>query len=139
VSGPRAKVLGYSVDLDEAGLVAAESREHQPLPERFSPEHLALAAILRCTLASLRYHADRSRIELVRSRAAAEGRVTRRESDGRHAFVEIACDLEVTLDPPPEAEARRSLLAKAERDCFVGASFTAAPSYRWRVNGEEAP
>ena len=33
------------------------------------------------------------------------------------------------------ADALAELLAKAERDCFVGASLTAKPSYRWTVNG----
>ena len=28
-----------------------------------------------------------------------------------------------------------ALLAKAERDCFVGASLKPSPRYRWRVNG----
>jgi len=28
------------------------------------------------------------------------------------------------------------LLARAQRDCFVGASLTARPRYEWRVNGE---
>jgi hypothetical protein len=31
----------------------------------------------------------------------------------------------------------RDLIAKGERDCFVGASLTAKPTYRWTVNGEE--
>ena len=34
-------------------------------------------------------------------------------------------------------QARGELLAKAERDCFVGASLTTAPTYHWTVNGEE--
>jgi hypothetical protein len=31
----------------------------------------------------------------------------------------------------------RELLARAERDCFVGASLTVKPRYSWTVNGEE--
>jgi len=30
----------------------------------------------------------------------------------------------------------RELVAKAERDCFVGASLTVKPEYRWLVNGQ---
>jgi hypothetical protein len=42
---------------------------------------------------------------------------------------------DVTISPaPPDL---RELLAKAERDCFVGASLTVAPLYAWTVNGEE--
>ena len=35
----------------------------------------------------------------------------------------------------PRSEDPADLAAKAERDCFVGASLTPAPVYRWRVNG----
>ena len=59
--------------------------------------------------------------------------MTRRDEDERYAFVEITAELDVELEPQPDDVAE--LLAKAERDCFVGASLTAKPSYRWRVNG----
>ena len=57
-----------------------------------------------------------------------------RDTDGRYAFVRIEVEIDVTLEPEPPAV--RELLAKAERDCFVGASLTAKPDYRWTVNGE---
>jgi len=41
------------------------------------------------------------------------------------------------LEPEPSAEELRALVAKAERDCFVGASLTVKPAYRWRVNGAD--
>ena len=49
--------------------------------------------------------------------------------------VRIKVDLDVTIEPEPQNV--RELLAKAERDCFVGASLTARPRYRWTVNGED--
>ena len=61
--------------------------------------------------------------------------MTPRDTDGRFAFVRIKVELDVTLDPAPRPS--RELIAKAERDCFVGASLTAKPRYRWTVNGEE--
>jgi hypothetical protein len=67
--------------------------------------------------------------------AEARGEVTQRTTDGRYAFVRVRVDLDVRLDPPPDNV--RELLSKAERDCFVGASLTARPRYRWTVNGEE--
>jgi hypothetical protein len=73
----------------------------------------------------------------VTPRARAAGTVTRRESDGRFAFVEIVVDLDVTLEPTPVDESLRGLLDKAQRDCFVGASLAIAPHYRWTVNGKE--
>jgi hypothetical protein len=39
----------------------------------------------------------------------------------------------VAFEPKPDETAVAELLAKGERDCFVGASLTARPSYTWRV------
>lgn len=134
----RSKVLDYSVTLDRRYRVAADGGDPQQLPRDFAPEHLALASLARCTLASLAYHAARSGLTASASSAVASGRVTRREADGRYAFVDLECRLDVELSPPPDPEAQRSLLAKAERDCFVGASFVAPTRYVWRVNGRAA-
>ena len=41
----------------------------------------------------------------------------------------------MTLEPAPDDV--RELLARAERDCFVGASLAIEPDYRWTVDGEE--
>ena len=49
--------------------------------------------------------------------------------------VEVRCQLDVDVEPPPADSALRELLLKTERDCFVGASLRAAPRYSWRVNG----
>ena len=93
-----------------------------------------LAGLARCTLTSLRYHARRLGVEVAGS-AAASGEVTQRDTDGRYAFVRLKVELDVTLEPAPANV--RELISKAERDCFVGASLTAKPRYRWTVNGEE--
>ena len=63
--------------------------------------------------------------------------MTRREEDGRFAFVEISVAFDVSLEPRLEPDALRTLIASAERDCFVGASLTAKPAYTWDVDGEE--
>ena len=130
-----AKTFEYAIALDRAGRPAAESGEPLELPVEWKPEHLVLAGLARCTLASLRYHATRAGLDAVGS-ASARGTVTRREDGGVYAFVEIECELEVEIEPGPDDLAE--LLAKSERDCFVGASLTAQPRYRWRVNGVEA-
>jgi organic hydroperoxide reductase OsmC/OhrA len=138
VATVRARSFDYSVALDEEWS-ATSDRGGAVLPHdaaAWTPEHLLLTALVRCSLTSLGYHARRSALTIT-SRADARGTVTRRESDGRFGFVSIELDASVTLDPPPEPDAVRALLAKAERDCFVGASLTVAPAYRWTVNGEE--
>ena len=117
----------WSARSDEGGAPIASE-------EAWTPEHLVLAGLARCTLTSLRHHAQQAGLDLTSS-AEASGTVTKRSSDDRYAFAEIAVELDVTLEPAPENV--RELLARAERDCFVGASLTVEPDYRWLVNGEE--
>jgi organic hydroperoxide reductase OsmC/OhrA len=138
MSEARAKVLDYSITVDRRYRVAADGGDAQQLPRDFAPEHLTLAGLARCTLASFAYHAERAGMKVSSSSAAASGRVTKRTGDGRYAFVELECNLDVELEPAPDAETQQAVLAKAERDCFVGASFIAPVRYGWRVNGSGA-
>jgi organic hydroperoxide reductase OsmC/OhrA len=89
---------------------------------------------VRCTLQSLRFHATPLEIDFVAD-GSATAVITRRETDGRYGFVEIDVKLDLELDPVPPGEELAALLAKAERDCFVGASLKPSPRYRWTVNG----
>jgi organic hydroperoxide reductase OsmC/OhrA len=130
-----AKRFEYAASLEADGLLRANGRDPLDPGAAWSPEHLVLAGLMRCTLESLAYHA-RFRQVSMSGGATAAGLVTRREEDGLYAFVEIECSLDVRLDPAPEGEALTELLDLAERDCFVGASLTAKPRYEWRVNGE---
>jgi uncharacterized OsmC-like protein len=127
-----AKEFGYEIAQDRAGRVTAGGQAPLDLDEAWTPEHLVLAGLVRCTLQSLRFHANRAGVDFLAD-AAASGRVTKRDSDGRYAFVELEVSVDLELEPEP-AELGE-LLAKAERDCFVGASLTPKPLYRWRVNG----
>jgi uncharacterized OsmC-like protein len=131
----QAKVFSYAISLDREGAATSdEGGSALPDEEAWSPEHLVLAGLARCTLTSLDYHARRVGISSSGS-ASASGEVTQRTTDGRYAFVRFNVALDVTLEPVPANV--RELLSKAERDCFVGASLTAKPRYRWTVNGEE--
>ncbi len=120
------KRFEYSVTVTSGALEAD--------PE-WTPEHLVLAGLGRCTLKSLEFHAGRASAS-ASGAAAVAGVVTKREDDGRYAFVDVECGLDVEVEPPRERDALRELLDLAERDCFVGASLTARPRYEWRVNGE---
>jgi organic hydroperoxide reductase OsmC/OhrA len=134
----RARTFTYDVALDRdwaasstlGGTTIANEEEE------WTPEHLVLAGLCRCVLTSFRYHARRAGQEPVAS-ASAHGVVTRRDEDGRFAFVEIRVDLEVALEGEPSRERIDDLVMKGERDCFVGASLTAKPDYHWTVNGED--
>ena len=126
----------FAVELAESGRLSAEGCEPLELGETWTPEHLVLAALARCSLGSLRYHARRASLA-ISGAASASGAVSERP-DGSWGFVEIACDLDVDVKPMPADDELADLLGRAERGCFIGASLTPRPLYRWTVNGEEA-
>jgi organic hydroperoxide reductase OsmC/OhrA len=128
----RAKELRFAVEVDEAGRMSTDGAPPLEPAAVWSPEHLLLAAVVRCSLSSLRHSARRAGAEASGS-GRARGLVTRREGDGRYAFVEVVVELDAVVDPPPADAA--ALLAQAERGCFVGSSLTASPVYHWRLNG----
>jgi organic hydroperoxide reductase OsmC/OhrA len=132
---PRILTFDVSVDRDRT---AHSGSGGSPIAaeDAWWAEHLVLAGLARCTLTSLDYHAHRAGLQSTGS-ASARGEVTKRDSDGRYAFVELDVQLEVELDPAPDGDTIRELVAKAERDCFVGASLTVSPRYAWTVNGEK--
>jgi uncharacterized OsmC-like protein len=129
----KAKEFRYAVDLDEGGSLRAEDGTRLEADPAWSPEHLMLAALVRCSLKSLAYHARRANIEVSDAQGSARALFTKRESDERYAAVENEVELAVRLTPKPGDEELAELLAKAERDCFIGASMTVTPTYRWTV------
>jgi organic hydroperoxide reductase OsmC/OhrA len=130
---PAPKRLEFTASIALDGSLCAEGRERLDPGESWTSEHLVLAALCRCTLASLRFHAERANLT-ASGTAAAAGVVTKRDTDGRYAFVEILCGLDVSLEPGPADP--QALVALAERDCFISASLTVKTEYEWRVNGE---
>jgi organic hydroperoxide reductase OsmC/OhrA len=131
----RTKELRYAVDLTADGELRDENGVVLDVPAEWSPEHLLLAALVRCSLKSLGFHAERKGVELRSASGSSRTLVTQRETDGRYALVETDVELAVELAPEPEPDTLSELLALAERDCWVGSSLTAKPSYRWVVNG----
>ena len=126
----RPKTFEYRASLDRAGIALAEGGSPLELAGAWTPEHLVLAGLLACSIESLRHHAHRAGLELA-AEGSARGTVARRDEDGRFALVEVDVRVEARLDPAPES--LEELLAKAERDCFIGASLTVTPSYDWAV------
>ena len=67
----------------------------------------------------------------------AHGTVARREEDGRFALVSVDDHIRCLVRATARARRLARSVAKAERDCFIGASLTAKPAYVWNVDGEE--
>jgi organic hydroperoxide reductase OsmC/OhrA len=127
------KEFTYDVRLEDGGVMLADGEGAIDAPPVWKPDHFLVAALLTCALESLRYHAERAGLE-VSGRGEGRALVTKRETDDRYAVVEIAASYEIALEPDPGDDRTAELLFKAERDCFIGASLTAEPDYRWRVN-----
>jgi organic hydroperoxide reductase OsmC/OhrA len=127
----RAKELRYAVDLRD--VMRTEDGTPLETDPGWSPEHLLLAALLRCSLKALDYHARRAGNGVADARGSAKALITKRESDGRYATTDVEVELEVKLESQPGEHELAELLAKAERDCFIGASLTVSPTYRWSV------
>jgi len=131
VETPNPREFRFAVDLRDD----LRTEDGTPLgaDAAWSPEHLLLAALVRCSLASLDFHARRAGNGVESSRGSARALFARRESDGRYAATEIDVELGIALRTQPGEDELRELLGKAERDCFVGASLTAKPRYDWSL------
>ena len=131
------RVLEFDVSVDRSGDArSALGGSALPREEEWWAEHLVLTGLVRCTLASMGHAARRAGLEWT-SAGAAHGVVTKRADDGLYAFVDIETTFEVSLDPLPDREAVKNLVAKAEHGCFVSNSLRATPRHRWIVNGQD--
>jgi organic hydroperoxide reductase OsmC/OhrA len=126
-----AKVFEYAVDVDRGGRMTVPGGAQVEPAEGWMPDHLLLAALVTCSIESFRFHARRAGHEVAAS-GEAQGTVARRESDGRYAFAQIGVRIDAQLTP--RALDTADLIAKAERDCFIGASLTIKPEYEWHVS-----
>jgi organic hydroperoxide reductase OsmC/OhrA len=129
----KGKEFHYAVDLSEGDVVRTEDGTPLGGGPEWTPEHLLLAGLVRCSVKSLKYHAERAAIEVESATGSASSVFSRRESDGRFAVSELHVELALGLEPKPGEAELVELLAKAERDCFVGASLTVKPTYVWTV------
>ena len=120
----RPRVLHFDVTVDRAGdAQSALGGSSLPREHEWWPEHLVLAGLVRCTLASMDYSARRAGLDS-KGAGRAHGTVAKRE-DGLHALVAIETTLEIDVAPAPEPAALQELVAKAEHGCFVSNSPTA--------------
>jgi organic hydroperoxide reductase OsmC/OhrA len=126
-----AKILEYAVELDNAGRMTIPGGGQFVPPEGWSADHLLLAALVRCSIDSFAYHARRAGHEVAAS-GEAQGTITKTGDDGRYRFIGI--DVRIHAQLTPRTNDVDDLIAKAERDCFVGASLTLKPEYAWHVS-----
>jgi len=127
----RPRVFEYDVELDRGGRLTIPGGGQLVSPEGWSADHLLLAALVRCSIDSFAYHARRAGGEVMAS-GSGSGEITISGEDGRYRFVSLSVRIEAQVTPRLENTA--ALIAKAERDCFVGASLALEPEYEWLVS-----
>jgi organic hydroperoxide reductase OsmC/OhrA len=126
-----AKTFEYAVEVDAGGRMTIPGGGQVVPPEGWSADHLLLAALVRCSIDGFAYHARRAG-HTVTASGSAQGTITKSGDDDRYRFVEIEVRIEAQLRP--RAAESDVLVAKAERDCFVGASLAVKPRYEWLVS-----
>jgi organic hydroperoxide reductase OsmC/OhrA len=126
-----ARTFEYAVEVDAGGRMTIPGGGQLVPPEGWSADHLLLAALVRCSIDSLTYHARRAGHTTTAS-GTAQGTITKTGEDERYRFVQISVEIEGQLQP--RATEIEALVTKAERDCFVGASLVVKPEYVWRVS-----
>ena len=133
------RARNFTYDLHRPGLGGDERRRRGALPSEeaaWTPEHLVLAALGRCTLTSfLTTPAARVTSRSATRRRTASSPGVRRTDASRSSRCGSTSTSRSTAPPSPDEI--RELIAKGERDCFVGASLTVKPDYHWTVNGED--
>ncbi len=131
-----ARVLEFDVTVDRDRTArSGRGGDAISVDQAWAAEHLVLAGLVRCTLSSLDHSAGRAGLDVAAS-GRAHGVVTKRDDDGRYAFVRIDVHFELELDAATDPDAVKELVARAEKGCFVGNSLIARPAYQWTVNGE---
>ncbi|HZP72640.1 MAG TPA: OsmC family protein [Gaiellaceae bacterium] len=126
-----ARTFEYAVEVDTGGRMTIPGGGQLVPPEGWSADHLLLAALVRCSIDSLTYHARRAGHATTAS-GTAHGTITKSGDDDRYRFVQISVVIDARLQP--RAAEIEPLVERAERDCFVGASLNLKPEYEWRVS-----
>jgi organic hydroperoxide reductase OsmC/OhrA len=143
---PDSKTFRYQTELEWKGGRRSEVRAPgRPAlvvtpPEEFpgaesgqwNPEHLFVASLQSCTMISFLAHCSHNGVEVVTYRSEAVGELARRDDDRRYAFRSVGMIVSVTV-AGGHAPLAQQLTWKAERDCFISASTTAAVEVAWRI------
>ena len=90
-------------------------------PGLWTPEHLLLASVSTCYVATLRAVAEASKFEFGSLELNVEGTIEKQE--GRFRFTRILLRPVVTIDNEEDRERMGRLLEKAERACLISRSL----------------
>ncbi len=104
-------------------------------PGAWTPEHLLLAAVASCYVATFRGMAEKSKLEIHGIEVNVEGVIEKQEGSLR--FTSIILRPEATILREEDFERAMRLLEKAERGCLIARSLSSEIVLQSRVVVEE--
>ena len=112
--------------------------EFQGEPGLWTPEHLLVASVATCFLATFRALAENSRLQVVRLEVEAEGTLEKQE--GGFRFTRVVIRPALTIADAADEERARKMLEKAERACLISRSLSSHIELQARIEvGALAP
>ncbi len=96
--------------------------EFQGEPGLWTPEHLLVASVATCFLATFRAVAENSKLQVVRLEVEAEGVLEKQE--GGFRFTRVLVRPRLTIADAADHERAQRLLEKAERACLISRSLS---------------
>jgi len=92
-------------------------------PGLWTPEHLWLAAISTCYVATFRAVAEASKVEIHGLEVAVEGLIEK--VDGKYQFTKVTLRPTVSIVHEQDYERTGKIIEKAERSCLIARSISA--------------
>lgn len=96
--------------------------EFQGEPGLWTPEHLLVASVATCFLATFRAIAENSRLQVGRLEVEAEGLLEKEQ--GGYRFTHVVVRPRLTIADAADQERAQRLLEKAERACLISRSLS---------------
>ncbi len=100
----------------------ASPPEFQGEPGLWTPEHLLVASVATCFLATFRAIAENSKLQGARLEVEAEGLLEKEE--GGFRFTQIVVRPRLTIAEAADEERAQRMLEKAERACLITRSLS---------------
>ena len=100
----------------------ASPPEFQGEPGLWTPEHLLVASVATCFLATFRAIAENSKLQVARLEVEAEGLLEKQE--GGFRFTQILVRPRLTIAEAADEERAQRMLEKAERACLITRSLS---------------
>ncbi|HSB11200.1 MAG TPA: OsmC family protein [Blastocatellia bacterium] len=131
--GKRMGYLRSSADLPI--LEVASPPEFQGQPHTWTPEHLFVASLNSCYMATFIAIAELSKLDVVSFTSQAVGKLEKIERPG-YRITEIVLKPKLVIKHARDAERAQRILEKAERNCFISNSIITAVKLQPEISFE---